>query len=931
MADEFLRRNEAQEELIRLRTRATELETQLRAVGKEQNQNPEISKEAARVAIGEVWPTHEKIERPEQVSTQTTPASLLQHHADEPKSVASKEVAVARNPEAITLNLSPEKHDEKMGELIGLLQEKGVTAAITYAEASGNLHIMDDFHRILMEYVHEGLPVKSIPRKNTSLSKVLDLVLLQVSLPAPILQKDASRDRAKDIHDFINLMEQFYRGTLSIGSNATFTLEIANAVGSPATSAYLAVPISRKDMFEKQITAIFPTARINAVPNDYNIFAENTITFGAEACLADRSIFALREEIAGDPMDNVLSALSKLDVHTEGAALQVVIRPTDGKLSERFRKALQKIRSGESIAEAIKMRGAFREVFHELWKNFTSNKKTPEQRQREEAASKADQEDPRIKAIERKIANPLLQTEIRIVASATTQDRAQAVLSGIESAFEQMSDTAGGNRITFKTIKQRRIKSFAHDFSYRIFNTSTAIPLTSLELALIAHIPRSESIETAPELIQEKNASAPAPFDLPSEGTLLGINRFRGIETKAHITPEDRLRHLYLIGQTGTGKSALLKNIVIQDIQSGAGCCFIDPHGTDVMDILSAIPPERAQDVIYFDPADTLHPLALNMLEYDPAYPEQKTLIVDELLGIFNKLFDMKVAGGPAFEQYFRNAALLVMDNPESGNTLPDIARIFSDSAFREMKLTNCRNAQIVQFWREIAGKATGDQGLQNFAPYITNKFDVFTTNEIMHPIISQQHSSFNIRQIMDERKILLVNLSKGRVGEINSNLLGLVIVGKFLLAALSRADSFGKDLPPFYLTIDEFQNVTTPSIATILSEARKYKLSLTVAHQFIAQLSEDIRNAVFGNVGSVVAFRVGVADTEVLEKQFAPVFSSTDLMRVDNYRAFVRLLVRGQPAKPFNIETLPFQNGTRENMEYMRNLSTLTYSKPIE
>jgi hypothetical protein len=324
--------------------------------------------------------------------------------------------------------------------------------------------------------------------------------------------------------------------------------------------------------------------------------------------------------------------------------------------------------------------------------------------------------------------------------------------------------------------------------------------------------------------------------------------------------------------------------------------------------------------------------MGLNMLEYDAARPEQKTLVVDELLGIFKKLFGaIPESMGPAFEQYFRNAALLVMEDPASGNTLLDISRVFSDADFRAHKLAACKNPIIKQFWVGIAEQATGEQGLQNYGPYVTSKFDAFTTNDFVRPIIAQQTSAFNFREIIDSKKILLVNLAKGRIGDLNANLLGLVIVGKFLIAALSRADSFGKELPPFYLHIDEFQNFATPSIATILSEARKYKLSLTVAHQFIAQLEDNIRDAVFGNVGSVCAFRVGADDAEFLEKQFAPTFSAADLMQVDNFNAFVRLLVGGRPATPFNIETLPFVGGSMQDVDAMRELSYQKYGRPRE
>jgi hypothetical protein len=320
--------------------------------------------------------------------------------------------------------------------------------------------------------------------------------------------------------------------------------------------------------------------------------------------------------------------------------------------------------------------------------------------------------------------------------------------------------------------------------------------------------------------------------------------------------------------------------------------------------------------------------MGLNMLEYDPRFPEQKTFVVNEMLSIFNKLFDMKVAGGPMFEQYFRNAVLLVMEDPDTGNTLLDVSRVLSSRAFREMKLSKCKNPVVIQFWKEIADKAGGEASLQNVVPYITSKFDVFLSNDIMRPIIAQEKSSFNFREIMDQKKILLVNLSKGRLGDINANLIGLILVGKMLMAALSRADSFGRDLPPFYLYIDEFQNITTDSISQILSEARKYKLGLTIAHQFIAQLEDDIKDAVFGNVGSIAAFRVGADDAEYLEKQFEPVFTQNDLINLDNRNCYMKLLSDGRPVRPFSMQTLPPQKGDLGIVDKLKELSYLVHGK---
>jgi hypothetical protein len=333
---------------------------------------------------------------------------------------------------------------------------------------------------------------------------------------------------------------------------------------------------------------------------------------------------------------------------------------------------------------------------------------------------------------------------------------------------------------------------------------------------------------------------------------------------------------------------------------------MIDPHGTDIEDVLSAVPPERERDVIYFDPSSQERIIGLNMLEYDPQKPEQKTFVVNELFSIFQKLYGANPESmGPMFEQYFRNATLLVMESPETGNTLMDISRVMSDAAYRRVKLAKAKNPVVKQFWNEIAAKAGGEASLENIVPYIVSKFDVFTANDYMRPIIGVEHSAFNFREVMDERKILLVNLAKGRIGEINANLIGMIIVGKILMAALSRVDDPSRSFSPFYLHMDEFQNISTNSIAAILSEARKYKLGLTIAHQFIAQLDEGIRDAVFGNVGSLAAFRVGADDAEMLAPQFSPAFDANDLMNVPNRTAYVRVLANGTPTRPFSIQTL--------------------------
>jgi type IV secretory pathway TraG/TraD family ATPase VirD4 len=424
--------------------------------------------------------------------------------------------------------------------------------------------------------------------------------------------------------------------------------------------------------------------------------------------------------------------------------------------------------------------------------------------------------------------------------------------------------------------------------------------LNSEEIASFYHFPISST--QTPRVNWLKFKEAPPPSDLPAEGLLIGESVFRGEKRPIRITDEDRRRHIYIVGQTGTGKSVFINNCVIQDIKAGKGVAIIDPHGDLAEKALGNIPSERMEDVIYFNPADIARPLGLNMLEYNFDRPEEKTFIVNEMQSIFDKLFDQE-SMGPMFQQYMRNALLLLMeDAPNEPATLVEVPRIFTDAEFRKRKLARIKNPVVIDFWEKEAVKAGGEASLANMTPYITSKFGNFISNDYLRPIIGQPKSAFNFREIMDSGKILIINLSKGKIGDINANLLGMVITGKLLMAALSRVDiADEKARKDFYLYIDEFQNFTTDSISTILSEARKYRLNLTIAHQFVAQLTEKIRDSVFGNVGAQIVFRVGMQDAEFLIKQFEPVFDTNDLINIPNLNAYAKILIYGQPAKPFN------------------------------
>lgn len=784
-------------------------------------------------------------------------------------------------------------------ELVEIAETRGIRNALAVLERHGDAYLTDEVHRKLVGMIRAGRTISGM-KEGAPLWNVLNMTLFEVTLP----EAAAEDGHEEALRGLISSMEQLYAGMRSLSPTRAaarhMALEIAVSNKSDDIVFYVAVPATAVDLFEKQLLSLFPYATLTVQQNDYNIFVDGGVSVAAEAHLAKHPIYPIRsyETFDRDPLNVILNALSKLERDGGGAALQLIVRPGENAYHGAYAKAVGRIRKGMPVGQAIDMMSTTGEVFAFLKEFAFSSKKEDN-----EFAAPPDVDTTAIERFEEKLARPIYAANIRIVASARTEERARQVLSDIEASFHQFEHTQG-NRIAFTELSGAALRRALRAFSFREFTPRSEVPLSITELSTLVHFP-VQGIHFSPQFKQSRARTVAAPLSLPDEGTLLGANIYRGVETPVRVTPDDRLRHFYIIGQTGTGKTTLMKNMIAQDIEAGAGVCMIDPHGTDIADVLGAVPPEREGDVIYFDPAHTEHAVGLNMLEYDPAHPEQKTFVVNELFSIFQKLYGaVPESMGPMFEQYFRNATLLVLEDPASGSTLMDVSRVLSDSSYRKLKLSRAQNPVVKQFWEEIATKAGGEAALENIVPYITSKFDIFTANDYMRPIIGQQQSAFNFRKLMDERKILLVNLSKGRIGEINANLIGMIIVGKILMAALSRVDSDPAALPPFYLHMDEFQNVTTDSIAAILSEARKYRLGLTIAHQYVAQLDERIRDAVFGNVGSIAAFRVGPEDAEYLERQYAPTFSASDLMNIENRNAYVRLLAKGTPTKPFNIQT---------------------------
>jgi hypothetical protein len=702
------------------------------------------------------------------------------------------------------------------------------------------------------------------------------------------------------------------------------SFEIANSSESEEIIFFVSIPKKFRESIEKQIHSFFPNAVLEK-SEDYSIFFPGSFTEASVLKLKNKYTLPVKtyENLEVDPLNAVTNALSRLKTKKEGAAIQLVMRPAGTHWRTKGKRIAHEMQQGKRLKDVDKslLAKAGKGVGDTIYSAMSS--KGSQQSNDPKPVQLTPEEQELVKSIESKTSKTGFHVNIRLVASAETEERAKEILGQLENSFSQYEN---GNINCFQIKKRLKKKDIAYDFIFRNFREEESVILNNEEISSIFHLPIS--VTETPKIKWLKSNAASPPLDIPEDGMILGYNEYRSAKTPIKIAEKDRRRHLYAIGQTGTGKSNFLQEMAKQDAKNGNGFCFIDPHGDAIEDILTAIPKERAEDVILFDPSDIERPIGLNLMEYDPAHPEQKTFVINEMIGIFDQLYDLKSTGGPMFEQYMRNAMLLVMEDPESGSTLMEIPKVLADEEFRSMKLSRCNNPVVLDFWTKEAEKAGGEASLANMVPYITSKLTTFISNDMMRPIIAQQKSAINFREAMDSKKIILINLSKGKIGEINARLLGMVVVGKILMNAMSRVDTPEDQRTDFYLYMDEFQNVTTNSISQILSEARKYKLCLVIAHQFIAQLKEEISKAVFGNVGSMVVLRVGAEDAEFLEKQFQPVFSKQDLINVDNYKGFAKILINNLLSKPFNISFYPPTRGDQEIANALKELSRLKYGR---
>ncbi|MBW6440932.1 type IV secretion system DNA-binding domain-containing protein [Patescibacteria group bacterium] len=795
-----------------------------------------------------------------------------------------------------------------------------------------------DFAIVLFLFIFVFLLVKNKLEKSGKITRSLNMIIFQVSVPKLAFdQQQEGKDKEKEN---ISLMEQLYSGVSNIREDFFkrmiygpfyLSFEIATPISSKEIFFYVSVPKKFQSIVEKQIHGFYSDAEIKQI-DDYNIFVPNGESAASYITLKRDEIFPIKtyRNLETDPLSSITNALSKIPLH-EGAAIQMIIKPSSSSWQRESRERMKIMQKGKGFGEQKKPSFVVK-VVKEFVGIISAGSKTAEDKQKEEAqVHLTPMQEETLKAIEAKSTKIGFETNLRLVASAETKEKAVGVLKDLENTFSQFnSPECNSFDIKDKFINKKKfLNQTIYNYIFRNFEKKREMILNTEELASLFHFPISST--STPQIKWLKSKQSPVPTEMPTEGLLLGHNTYRGIDNEIRIGKEDRRRHMYIIGQTGTGKSGYLGELIRQDIQNGEGLCVIDPHGDLIEAALSVIPKERAEDVILFDPGIISKPMGLNLLEYDERYPEQKTFVINEMINIFDKLYDLKSTGGPMFEQYMRNAMLLIMDDPESGSTLIEISKVLADEEFRKYKLSKCKNFTVVNFWEKEANKAGGEAALANMVPYITSKLTQFISNDTMRPIIGQQKSSIDFREAMDNKKILLVNLSKGKIGEMNAYLLGLVIVGKILVASLGRTDIPEDDRKDFYFYIDEFQNFTTDSISTILSEARKYRLSLNIAHQFLGQLPEEIQKSVFGNVGTITSFRIGPNDAEFIAKQFAPVFNEQDLINIDNFNAYTKLMIKGTISQGFNMATYPPQKGSPEIAEAVRQLSLLKYGKDRE
>ena len=687
---------------------------------------------------------------------------------------------------------------------------------------------------------------------------------------------------------------------------------------------YVWVPQSLRNFVEGQIYSQYPSVQIRKADEDYvNHEFEHSVAYSSEITLTGSEMLPIKtfQSFEVDPLAGITGALAKLESTGEEVWIQILTRPIADdwhKASDSWIKGIRGGKSSSAIGgDSFKWISGLLEA---LWR-------PPETGKGSSSTSKelSERDRTRISEAEKKATKLGYQVKIRLVYLGESTVNARLRMQAIVGTFKQFNST---NLNGFKMSSASFVKEDLAGYRSRAFGDKGFI-LNIEELASVFHLPHT-NVET-PNVVWASSKTAEPPAKLPiitgniaidENISAFGMTNFRGVNHQFGMLRSDRSRHVYIIGQTGAGKTGTLGLLALSDIFHGHGYAIIDPHGDFAVDNMRFIPGSRLKDVVYFNPADTAYPLGFNPLEVNN--PSQKTNISSEVIGVLKRMFGE--SWGPRLEYILRYTLLALLDRPST--TMLDITRMLTDKKFRLETLSYCQDTVVLNFWN-VEFASWNDKFVTEAISPVLNKVGAFTANPIIRNIIGQPKSTFDIRQIMDEGKILIVNLSKGLIGEDNAAILGAFLVTKIQLASMSRSDIERiEDRRPFYLYVDEFQNFATDSFATILSEARKYGLNLTVANQYISQMSENVRDAVFGNVGTMISFRVSADDAPILAKQFEPQFEPNDLLQMHNRNFVINMVIGGEKAPAFNATTLTLPTPQIDNTDKIIENTRRNYSR---
>lgn len=762
------------------------------------------------------------------------------------------------------------------------------------------------------------------------------LVSMKVLLPRSDSKVDQEKRTEKDFKEKVALMEQLYRAmwevkSLTFWQNLHYwifryiCISFEMYVEKGELVFYVVVQPGLVSIVEKQITSFYPDAEVSIQPSP-QIWKKGQKLVGYNMLLQKQYMYPIRsyEQMQDDPLNDMTNVLSKMEAE-ETACIQVVMQPSwSNKWGQRARDFASTKFKGKKDSWASRI-PIISPIVRALTFVAKGSSNAPGASGGDSFVRMIQPEEELYKRMGEKAGMSWFHCSVRILGASSNWNRALDITNNLQVAFNVFRDTYGNSFVNHREIVDFLPLSWnapiIHwNWKHRINGYWSKLLLVEKELAALFHFPDSR-YNKIPIIQWISYRVLPPPPNAPKEGIVLGINKHRAVETPIRFLAKDRTRHEYIIGKSGSGKSALLSWQIRQDIANGDGLCVVDPHGDLIEDALAHVPKERAKDIILFDPADSERPMGLNMLEAKT--PEEKDRASLDAMEIFIKMYGSEIFG-PRIQHYFRNGCLTLMDDEEEGATLIDVPRLFVDDEFQRYKVSKCKNVVVRSFWENEIAK-TGAREKEEMIPYFSAKFGPFITNTTIRNIIGQPKSAFDIREIMDSGKVLLVNLSKGKIGDINAQLLGLIFVNKINMAAMSRADMPQKDRRRFYLYVDEFQNFITDAFATILSEARKYELGLIMAHQYIGQLTgktaeydsanTKIRDAVFGNVGTILSFKIGAEDAEYMAKEFAPVLSEQDVIGIPNFHCYAKLNINNTTSRPFSMGTIYDESQRNEKL----------------